>query len=153
MLLDGVEGDHELARDGLVRPAGRQHLKHFKLTAGQRVDQARHRRDAAPPGTRGDVLRAKRALQPGQAAERDLRSRPAGPPGCDQPGQQRGHRRPLVGEDPDIALRAGQGERAGQRVHRAVCLTAGGQRQRPQRADLDQAAGPVLRGRRHVQPV
>jgi hypothetical protein len=25
VLLDGIEGDHELARDGLVRPAGRQH--------------------------------------------------------------------------------------------------------------------------------
>ena len=115
------------------------------------------------PGTAGGAVpdrepglvcpRIKGALEPGQAAERDLRGRSAGPLGCDQPGQQRGHRRSLVGEDPDIALRAGQGEHVGQRGHRAVCITAGGQRQRPQRADLDQAAGPVLRGRRRVQPV
>ena len=153
VLLDGVEGDHELARDGLVRPAGRQHLQYLKLTAGQRVDQALHRRDAAPPGARGDVLRAERPLEPGQAAERDRRGRPAGPLGRDQPGQQRGHRRSLVGEDPDMALRAGQGERRSQRVHRRGLLAAGGQAQRPQRADLDQAAGPVLGGRRGVQAV
>ena len=39
------------------------------------------------PTSRRDVLRVQRALQPGQAAERDLRGRPAGPLGCDHPGQ------------------------------------------------------------------
>ena len=35
----------------------------------------------------------------------------------------------------------------------AGLVAAGGQRQRPQRADLDQAAGPVLGDRCGVQPV
>jgi hypothetical protein len=93
------------------------------------------------------------ALEPGQPAERYLRHRPIGPLGCDQPGQQRGHRRSLIGEDPDITLRAGQREHGGEGVHRVGVLAAGGQRQRPQRVDLDQAATPLLGGRRSVQPV
>jgi hypothetical protein len=86
VLLDGVEGDHELAGDSLVRPACGQHLQHLQLAAGQLLNEARHCSAAAPPGVRNDVLRVKRALQPGQAAERDLRGRLAGPLGCDQPG-------------------------------------------------------------------
>ena len=153
VLLHRVQGDHELARDGLVDlPAPSISSLPAHGSSAARPSPAPPRTPSRP-GTRGDILRAKRALQPGQAAERDLRGRPAGPLGRDQPGQQRGHRRPLVGEDPDITLRAGQGERLGQHVHRAVCLTAGGQRQRPQRADLDQAADPVLSGRRRMQPV
>ena len=107
----------------------------------------------ARPGTRRGVPRVKCALEPGQAAERDLCGGLPGPLGRDQPAQQRGHRRPLVGEDADIALRAGQRERLGQGGHRAGFLAAGRQRQRPQRADLDQAAGPVLGRGRRVQPV
>ena len=69
-----------------------------------------------------------------------------------EPAEQRGHRRALVGEDPDIAPRAGQHERSGQGGDRARFVTGGRQRQRPQRADLDEAAGPVLGGRGRVQP-
>jgi hypothetical protein len=76
-----------------------------------------------------------------------------GPLGCDQLAQQRGHRRSLVGEDPDIALRAGQGERSGQTVHRVRILAHGGERQRPQCPGLDDTAGPVLGQRGRVQPV
>ena len=70
-----------------------------------------------------------------------------------QPAEQRGHRRALVGEDPYVALRAGEQERPGEGGDRACLIAGGGQRQRPQRADLDQAAGPVLGDRRGVQPV
>ena len=154
MLLDGIEGDDELARDGLVRLSCRQHPQHLQLTAGQLLDQARHRRGGrAGPGARPRVPDVKGALEPGQAAERDTRGRLAGPLGRDQPGQQRGHRRALVGEDPDIALRAGQREHVSEGVHRVGVLAAGGQRQRPQRAGLDHAADPVLGDRRGVQPV
>ena len=68
------------------------------------------RRRGAPGAGAGAVPGAERALQPGQVAERDVAA--AGlisPLGREQPGQQRGHRRPLVGEDPDVALRAGRG--------------------------------------------
>ena len=40
--------------------------------------------------------------------------RSAGPLGRYEPAEQRGHRRALVGEDPDVTLRAGQRERPGQ---------------------------------------
>ena len=93
--------------------------------------------------------RCSRARQPSGTPAAAL----AGPLGRDQSAQQRGHRRPLVGEDPHVALRAGQGERPGQRGHRSRLLAAGRERQRPQRAGLDEAAGPVLGGRRRVQPV
>ena len=99
------------------------------------------------------MLRVKRALEPGQAAERDPGGGMAGPLGGDQPAQQRGHRRALVGEDPDIALGAGQRERLSQGIHRGGFLAAGRQRQRPQRAGFDDAAGPVLADRSRVQPV
>ena len=95
----------------------------------------------------------KGSLEPGQAVERDPGGGLAGPLGPDQPGQQRGHRRALVGEDPDIALRAGQREHGGEGVHRVGVLAAGGQRERPQRTGLDHAAGPVLGDCRVVQPV
>ena len=99
------------------------------------------------------MLRAERPQQPGQVAERDPGSGLAGSLGRDQPAGQRGHRRALVGEDPDIALRAGQRERFGQGGHRGGFLAAGCQRQCPQRAGLDDAAGPALGGGRRVQPV
>ena len=41
------------------------------------------------------------------------------------------------------------GRATGQGVHRGLLVAAGGQRQRPQRADLDDAACPALGGRRH----
>lgn len=47
-------------------------------------------------------------------------------------------RRFLAGEDPDVALRAGQGERPGQAVHCGVLVACGWQRQRPQRLDLEE---------------
>jgi hypothetical protein len=102
MFLDGVEGDHEFACDGLVRPARRQHLQHLELAAGQRVDDAG--RDGIrpwPPGAEGP-------LEASQVAQRDAGGCPAGAMGRDQAAEQRGHRRALVGEDPHIALRTGQ---------------------------------------------
>jgi hypothetical protein len=70
----------------------------------------------------------------------------------DQQTEQRAHRRTLVGEHPDVALGAGQGERLGQGVHGGVLLAAGRQSQRPQRLDLDDASGAALGGGRRVQP-
>jgi hypothetical protein len=70
VLLDRVERDHELTRDGLVRPARRQHLRHFQLAAGQRVDDA-GRRYGAPARFRRGMRGAEGALQPGQVAEPD----------------------------------------------------------------------------------
>ena len=104
-------------------------------------------------GSRGWSPGVEGPLEPGQVAERDLGGRPAGALGRDEPAEQRGHRRALVGEDPDVALRAGEHERPGQGRDRACFIAAGRQSQRPQRAGLDQAAGPVLGGRRGVQPV
>ena len=102
------------------------------------------------PGIRRGVPWVKCALEPRQAAERDSGSGLGGLLGPDQPCQQSGHRRALVGEDPDVALRAGQHQRLGQGGHRGGFLAGG--RQRPQRAGLDDAASPVLGDRRRVQP-
>ena len=79
--------------------------------------------------------------------------RPAGALGRDAGAEQRGHGQALVGEDPYVALRAGEQERPGEGGDRALLLAGGGQRQCPQRAGLDQAAGTVLDFRRGVQPV
>src|SRR6516162_6005940 len=38
MLLDGIDGDDELARDGLVRLSCCQHPQHLTLAAGQLLD-------------------------------------------------------------------------------------------------------------------
>ena len=66
MFLDGVEGDHELGGDGLIRPARHQHFQDLELAAGQRVDDAGRAGIARwPPGAEGP-------LEPGQVAERDL---------------------------------------------------------------------------------
>ena len=132
---------------------GRQQPQHLQLAAGQRVDDALRRGAGAGPVIGRGRPGVEGTLQPGQAVERDLGRGLAGSLGRDQPAQQRGHRRALVGEEADITLRAGDGERLGQGVHRSLLLAAGGQRQCPQRADLDQAPGPVLGGRRRVQPV
>ena len=70
-----------------------------------------------------------------------------------EPAEQRGHRRALVGEDPDVALRAAERKRPGDGCDRAGFIAGGRQGQRPQRTDLDQATGPVLGDRRGVQPV
>ena len=129
MLLDGVEGDHELPGNGLVRPPAASIVS--TSSSGWSAD----RPGPAPPrgpGRTGDRPRGpdvKGELEPLHAAARD----PGGlavPHGPDQPGQQRGHRRSLVGEDPDIALRAGQREHVGEGVRRVGVLAAGGQRQR-----------------------
>ena len=92
-------------------------------------------------------------LEPGQEGQRDPGRGLVGPLGRDQPAQQLGHRRAFVGEDPDVALLAGQGERPGQDGYRFVLPAAGRERQGAQGAGLDDAAGPLLAHRRGVQPV
>jgi hypothetical protein len=47
VFLHGVQGYDELAGDGLVRPARRQHPQHLQLAAGQRLDDARDGRGLA----------------------------------------------------------------------------------------------------------
>jgi hypothetical protein len=74
-------------------------------------------------------------------------------PGSGQLGEQGVHRRALVGKDPDMAVSAAKRERLGQRAEGAGVIAAGGQRQRPQRLDLDDAAGPALAGRGAEQPL
>jgi hypothetical protein len=110
---------------------------------------------AAPrPAPGGAGLSPNAPQHPGQAAKRDTADRgPLRPLGRDQRAQQRGHRRALIGEHPDITLRAGQRERPGQGVHRGVLLAGGRQCESPQRADLDDAARPVLADGRRVQPL
>jgi hypothetical protein len=126
--------------------------KDLKLAAGQRIHDALHCGGARPvigcgrPGVEG-------TLQPGQVAERDACRGLAGSLRRDQPAEQRGHQLALVGEDPDVALRAGQQERLGEGRDRACFIAGDRPRQRQQRADLDEAASPVLTGRRFVQPV
>ncbi len=73
-------------------------------------------------------------------------------PGSRQLGEQGAHRRVPVGQDPDIAVPAGERDRLGQRAEGAGVIAAGGQRERPQRLDLDDAAGPALAGRGVEQP-
>ena len=151
MLFNGVKGDHQFSGDGLVRAACGQHPEHFQLAAGQRID------DPGPGGALAGIRRgrpgAEGTPQLSQVAERDAGGHVAGALGRDKPAEQRGHRRPLVGEDPDIALWAGEYERAGQGRDRASRIAARRQRQGPQRANLNEAAGPVLGRCRRVQPV
>ena len=147
VLLDGVQGDHQFAGDGLVRPARRHHFQHLELAAGQWLN------DAGGARIRRGRSGGEGPLEPGQVAEGDAGGRPAGALGRDEPAEQRGHRRALVGEDPYVALRAGQQERPGEGGDRACLLAGGGQGQCPQRAGLDQAAGTVPGFRRRVQPV
>ena len=64
--------------------------------------------------------------------------------GRDQRAQQRGHRRPFVGEHPDIALRADQRERRARDIQRARLLARGRQRQYLQCLDIDDAASVLL---------
>jgi hypothetical protein len=70
-LFGRVEGDHEFLRDALVRRAHGQHSQHFPFAAGQRLDQARHRRGGASPGARSRAFPVECLYQPGQAPERD----------------------------------------------------------------------------------
>ena len=67
--------------------------------------------------------------------------------GSGQLGEQGVHRRALVGEDADIAMPAGEGERLGQRAEGAGLIAAGGQRERSQRLYLNDAVSTVLAGR------
>jgi hypothetical protein len=59
----------------------------------------------------------------------------------------------LIGEDPHVALGAGEGERLGQGGDRAGLLPAGRQGQRLQRLDLDAAARPLLDHGQRLQPL
>ena len=74
-------------------------------------------------------------------------------PAGGQLGEQGAHRRPLVGEHPHVAVRAGEHDRLGQRADGAGVIAVGGQRKRPQRLDLDDAADPALVGRGAEQPL
>ena len=104
------DGDHELTGDGLVWLARGQHCHHFQFAAGELLDQAGHCNN--PLRAIGiAVVSVKGMLEAGQAVQRDLGlGGIAGALRSDQTGQQRSHRGPLVGEDPDIALRAGKAE-------------------------------------------
>ena len=93
-----------------------------------------------------------RPAMPGQVAQRDAGGGLAGALGRDEPPEQRGHRRALVGEDPHIALRAGEQDGLGEGRDRACSIAGGGQGQRPQRTGLDEAAGPGLSPRRAAGP-
>jgi hypothetical protein len=70
MLLDGVEGDYELPGDDLIRPARSQHLQHFQLAAGQRLNDAWYG-GGTSSGIWHGVPGVECALEPGQAAKRD----------------------------------------------------------------------------------
>ena len=65
-------------------------------------------------------------------------------------GQQDAHSRALVGNDADVASRVGEQDRL---AWRARAVAEAGQRQRPQRLDLDDAAGPALADRGVEQPL
>ena len=99
------------------------------------------------------AARGEGPLEPGQVTERDADGCLAGALDRDEPAEQGGHRRALVGEDPHVALRAGERKCPCEGRDRTCFIAGGGQRQRPQRADLDEAAAPVLGGGRGVQPV
>src|SRR5262249_62159443 len=73
--------------------------------------------------------------------------------GGGQLGEQGGQRGALVGKAPDVAVPAGERERLGQRAEGAGVIAAGGQRQRQQRLDFDDASGPALTGRGVEQPL
>ncbi len=100
------------------------------------------------------MVGVKATLEADQVAQRDPgRGGMASLLRSGQPGQQRGHRRPLVGDDPHITLGAGEREHPGQGIYRGGVITAGRPRQRPQRPGFDYAADAVLADRRRVQPV
>jgi hypothetical protein len=63
--------------------------------------------------------------------------------------KQGGHRRALVGEDPDVPLRPSRRQRLGQGGQRTLVVAG---RLQGQRLQLDHAAGPSLRRRQVVQP-
>ena len=117
---DSVERDNQLRRDGLVRTARRQHRQHLLLAAGQRLDDSWRRSGGALPGVPPGALGVKRALEPGQAVKRDPLSDLADPLGGDERPISAASR-PLVGEDPDIVLGAGQPQHLSQGIHRGDC--------------------------------
>lgn len=73
--------------------------------------------------------------------------------GRHEPGEQGGHRRPIVDEDPDITLGSSQGQGIGQGGQRAGLVVAGRQGERLHHPHLDYAAGPLLGRGRGVQPL
>ena len=111
--------------------------------------------DSGSPRRRRGACLAARAQERGQVAGIDA----AGgvllaPPGSGQLGEQDAHRHRLVGKDTDVALRAGGSPaRLGERAKGAGMIAVGGQRECPQRLDLDDAAGPALAGRGVEQPL
>ena len=125
VLLDGVEGYHKLARAmaWFDRPEAS-----MPSTSSSRAVSASTRPGtaAAAPGLGSGVAcdasnaRCSRARQPNGTF---AAASPARWTAISR--QQRGHRRALVGEDPDITLRAGRGERPGQGGHRGGFLAAG----------------------------
>ena len=101
MLLDGVEGDHELASDRLIRrPA----------TSISRTSSSRVVSGSMRPGRPGSFAGCPGGRPAG--AGPDNRAGPRRLPGRCRTAITRpssdGHRRALIGEDPHVALRAGE---------------------------------------------
>src|SRR5258705_116543 len=109
--------DHSPCARPVKNETGRRHSSVLRGTV---------RSGAAPRGARPGFLFGEGPQHPGQAADRDAAG---GALACllgrDQPGQQRGHRRALIGEEPHITLRASQHQRLGQLVHRGVLVACG----------------------------
>jgi hypothetical protein len=73
--------------------------QHFQFAAGQRLDQARHRRGSASPGARSPAFPVECLHQPGQAAERDALGWSLFCLGDGQSAEQGTHQRRLAGDD------------------------------------------------------
>ena len=142
VLLDRVNADEQFPGYGVNRCARGEHRQHLQLTAGKRLDQARYRRAALrpEPGTLSLPSHActNRARQPSGTrragacfARWAAASRPGGHPSG-----------PHIGEDPYLALRAGEGERLHQGGHRGGLVVAGLVRWGLQRAYLGNTADP-----------
>ena len=135
----GRQGHAELARDVRAVEVALQQAQDLELALAERLDQglvARARPSGVTDGGQepADIARGVRLLR-GQL-------------------QQRRHRRPLVDEDADVALRLGQVERARQRRERRRRVADGVVGERLDDQDVDDAARPppVLgRGQQAIQ--
>src|SRR6266545_1288616 len=110
VLLHRLQRDHQLPGDLPVRPARSQQPQHLELPVGQGLDSAGRAGGGALRLSRTAGGGPERPDDPVQVLpHRAGACRNAAPLPCaDEAAQERGHRRALVGEDADVALRPSQ---------------------------------------------
>src|SRR5919107_5462361 len=137
--LDGAHADEELGGDLTVGLAGGYELKDLALALAQVFGELRGRRRDA----RSVPLQHRQELP--EVVRRDWRVQTPSLSSFECPGQEFVHRRTLVGEGPDVALRFGQNEGFSQGAHGALSLAFCLQGQRLQRQYLYSRARGLCR--------